>query len=127
MDLLTRGLRVVQCGRRFWVRFCRARAEERLHAAELELAHFVDDRPEVHEALRGVVEHQYLFGPQEEPAPDDTITVQRWPEAWRLIEGHPRTAEVDFPYGSPMASLQVSIVDRRQPSCIRGGFDIPAC
>jgi hypothetical protein len=37
------------------------------------LTHFVDDRPEVDEALRGVVEHQYLFGPQEEPAPDDTI------------------------------------------------------
>jgi hypothetical protein len=50
------------------------------------LTHFVDDRPEVDEALRGVVEHQYLFGPQEEPAPDDTIPVQRWPEARRLIE-----------------------------------------
>jgi hypothetical protein len=68
------------------VRFCRARAEKRLHAAELEFTHFVDDRPEVHEALLGVVEHRYLFGPQEQPAPDDTTAVQSWPEARRLIE-----------------------------------------
>jgi hypothetical protein len=68
------------------VRFCRARAEKRLHAAELELTHFVDDRPEVHEALLGVVEHRYLFGPPEQPAPDDTTPVQSWPERGRLIE-----------------------------------------
>jgi hypothetical protein len=52
------------------VRFCRARADKRLHAVELGLIHFVDDRPEVHAALHGVVEHQYLFGPQAQPAPD---------------------------------------------------------
>ncbi len=68
------------------VRFCQARVDKRLHAAELELTHFVDDRSEVHEALRGVVEHQYLFGRQARPAPDYTTPVQSWPEARRLIE-----------------------------------------
>ena len=44
------------------VRFCRIRAQKRQHCEELELTHFVDDRIDVHEAIHGTVEHQYLFG-----------------------------------------------------------------
>ena len=46
------------------VRFCRARADKRGHCEDLRLTHFVDDHPEVHEAIRGTVERQYFFGPQ---------------------------------------------------------------
>ena len=49
-------------------RFCR-RADKRAHCEELRLTHFVDDHPEVHAAIRGAVEHQYLFGPQRVPRP----------------------------------------------------------
>ncbi len=68
------------------VRFCRARAEKRLHCAELGLTHFVDDRPDVHEAIHDIVEYQYLFGPQSGPAPAYTISVDTWPALRRLIE-----------------------------------------
>src|SRR5215831_11035774 len=51
------------------VRFCRARADKRIHCVDLGLTHFVDDHPEVHEAIRGCVEHQYFFGPQRLPVP----------------------------------------------------------
>jgi hypothetical protein len=68
------------------VRFCRARADKRIHAVDLRLTHFVDDRVEVHAALHGFVEHQYLFGPQPQPAPGYTTAVLTWSEARRLIE-----------------------------------------
>jgi hypothetical protein len=68
------------------VRFCRARAEKRLHCAELGLTHFVDDRPDVHAAIHDIVEHQYLFGPQSAPAPIYTIPIDTWPALRRLIE-----------------------------------------
>jgi hypothetical protein len=68
------------------VRFCRDRADKRLHCVELGLTHFVDDRPDVHEAIHGVVEHQYLFGPQTAPAPSYTIAVATWPALRSLIE-----------------------------------------
>lgn len=44
------------------VRFCRERADKRSHCVDLGLTHLVDDRPDVHEAIRGTVVHQYLFG-----------------------------------------------------------------
>jgi hypothetical protein len=44
------------------VRFCRIRSQKRVHCIELELTHFVDDRPDVHAAIHGTVRHQYLFG-----------------------------------------------------------------
>jgi hypothetical protein len=46
------------------IRFCVKRPEKAIHCAELRITHFVDDKLDVHEALRGVVEHRYLFGPQ---------------------------------------------------------------
>lgn len=46
------------------VRFCRERSEKRDHAEDLGLTHFVDDRVDVHQHLRGVVRRLYLFGYQ---------------------------------------------------------------
>jgi len=67
------------------VRYCRARADKRIHCVELELTHFVDDHPEVHEAIRGAVEHQYFFGPQREPVPSYGVHAPTWPVALDLI------------------------------------------
>jgi hypothetical protein len=57
------------------IRFCLRRPEKAIHCAELGITHFVDDKPDVHAALAGVVPHRYLFGPQAPmpgvtPAPD---------------------------------------------------------
>jgi hypothetical protein len=68
------------------VRFCLQRAEKREHCVELALTHFVDDRVEVHTAIAGAVDHQYLFGPQPGPAPAFTTHVLTWPDARRRIE-----------------------------------------
>ena len=69
------------------VRFCRERPQKRDHAAELGLTHFVDDRPDVLEHLRGLVPHLFLFGPQREPAPEWARWVAGWPEAESAISG----------------------------------------
>jgi hypothetical protein len=63
------------------VRFCRRRADKREICAELELTHFVDDRLEVHAAIRGAVAHQFLFGSHNDPAPDYVIPVVDWNQA----------------------------------------------
>ena len=68
------------------LRFCRARVDKRIHAVDLGLTHVVDDHIEVHEAIRDVVEHRYLFGPQQMAAPDFVTPVPDWPTARRLIE-----------------------------------------
>jgi hypothetical protein len=68
------------------LRFCRERAEKRGHCEELGITHFVDDRVDVHTAIHGVVEYQYLFGPQAGPPPPFTTHVLTWPEARRHIE-----------------------------------------
>jgi hypothetical protein len=46
------------------VRFCRERRDKAIHATELRLTHFIDDRVDVHAHLRGVVPHLFLFGHQ---------------------------------------------------------------
>jgi hypothetical protein len=51
------------------VRFCRRRADKAIHCAELGITHFVDDTLEVHEALRGLVPHLYLFGSHQDQPP----------------------------------------------------------
>jgi hypothetical protein len=51
------------------LRFCLRRPDKAIHCAELRITHFVDDKLDVHRALRGVVAHRYLFGPQPTPAP----------------------------------------------------------
>jgi hypothetical protein len=68
------------------VRFCRERVEKRNHCEELDITHFVDDRVDVHAAIHGVVDHQYLFGPQPGSVPEYTTHVLTWPQARALIE-----------------------------------------
>jgi hypothetical protein len=51
------------------IRFCRRRPDKAVHCAELGITHFIDDKLDVHRALRGLVEHRYLFGPQRTPPP----------------------------------------------------------
>jgi hypothetical protein len=63
--------------RRDHVRFCRRRADKRGHCVELGLTHFVDDHPEVHEAIRDVVPYRYLFG---------SAPARTWADTERLIE-----------------------------------------
>jgi hypothetical protein len=46
------------------VRFCLERRDKAQHARELRLSHFIDDRVDVHEHLRGTVPNLYLFGHQ---------------------------------------------------------------
>lgn len=62
------------------LRFCRKRADKAGHCAELGITHMVDDRLDVHVALRGLVPHLYLFGPQHAPAPDWVTHVRTWAE-----------------------------------------------
>ncbi|HEX9033095.1 MAG TPA: hypothetical protein VF834_14740 [Streptosporangiaceae bacterium] len=69
------------------VRFCLTRQDKRGHCEELALTHFVDDRPEVHAAIRGTVEHQYFFGPQREPVPGYGIHAPTWAQVETLISG----------------------------------------
>ena len=67
------------------LRFCRARAEKRIHCEELGLTHFVDDNPEVHDAIRGIVDYQYFFGPQQAPVPRYGVHVPDWQHAEAAI------------------------------------------
>jgi tRNA(Leu) C34 or U34 (ribose-2'-O)-methylase TrmL len=67
------------------VRFCRTRPEKRIHCEELGLTHFVDDQPDVHTAIDGTVEHQYLFGTKQGRVPRHVVRTRTWAEAERLI------------------------------------------
>jgi hypothetical protein len=49
------------------VRFCRKRQDKARHCAELGITHMIDDRLDVHRAIREIVPHRYLFGPKEGP------------------------------------------------------------
>lgn len=75
---------------RFWertgvpegsVRFCRKRPDKAIHARQLGLTHFVDDRVDVLRHLRGLVPHLFLFGEQERPAPPWVTPLLRWADA----------------------------------------------
>jgi hypothetical protein len=50
------------------VRFCRQRADKAIHCAKLGITHMIDDRLDVHRALRGLVPYLYLFGRHAAPA-----------------------------------------------------------
>jgi hypothetical protein len=67
------------------IRFCRRRADKRIHCEELSLTHFVDDRRDVHAAIRDVVTEQYFFGPQPGPVPGYGHHTPTWTEVARLI------------------------------------------
>lgn len=51
------------------LRFCRKRADKAGHCAGLGITHMIDDRLDVHEAIRPLVPHRYLFGLQPDPPP----------------------------------------------------------
>lgn len=51
------------------IRFCLRRPDKAGHCAELGITHFIDDKLDVHQALRGIVAHRYLFGPQRTTPP----------------------------------------------------------
>lgn len=67
------------------VRFCRRRPDKRFHCEDLGLTHFVDDHPEVHSAIRGAVDHQYLFGPQRRSIPPYVQHTPTWADVERLV------------------------------------------
>lgn len=67
------------------VRFCRQRPDKAVHCRELGITHFVDDRIDVHQALRGLVPNLYLYGPQAAPAPDWVSPVATWADADEAI------------------------------------------
>lgn len=60
------------------LRFCRRREDKRVHADDLGLTHFIDDRLDVLSHLRGGVPHLALFGVQTDPIPDWVIHVPAW-------------------------------------------------
>lgn len=60
------------------VRFCLTRPEKADHAKELGLTDFIDDRADVHQALDGVVDRCYLFGPQRQGGADWMISTPTW-------------------------------------------------
>lgn len=67
------------------LRFCRKRPEKAVHCAELGITHFVDDKLDVHAALRGVVAHRFLFGPQPAPVPPWVRHTETWAAAEAAI------------------------------------------
>lgn len=82
---------------RFWdvtgvvpgnVRFCLERAQKARHCRDLAITHFIDDRLDVLEHLRGVVGHLYLFGTdwRARPAPAWAVPVVTWPSALATLE-----------------------------------------
>jgi hypothetical protein len=68
------------------LRFCLKRPEKAIHCAELGITHFVDDKLDVHQALRDVVPYRYLFGPQRTPPPAWVRPAPTWAAAEAAIE-----------------------------------------
>ncbi|TWD78973.1 hypothetical protein FB561_0021 [Kribbella amoyensis] len=72
------------------VRFCLRRPDKAIHCRELGITHFVDDKPDVHEALAGLVPYRYLFGPQRSRHVPAGVTATRtWSEVETAIAGEP--------------------------------------
>lgn len=69
------------------LRFCLKRHEKRGIAKQLRLTHFIDDRLDVLEPMRGVVPNLYLFGVQKGPAPSWVTPVRNWEEVGKLLLG----------------------------------------
>lgn len=67
------------------LRFCLRRPEKAGHCAELGITHFVDDKLDVHQALRGIVPHRYLFGPQRVTPPAWVQHTATWTDAEAAI------------------------------------------
>ncbi|GAA3916411.1 hypothetical protein [Actinoplanes auranticolor] len=67
------------------LRFCLKRPDKAVHCTELGITHFVDDKLDVHQALRGIVPHRYLFGPQRTPPPGWVQHTPTWAAAETAI------------------------------------------
>lgn len=69
------------------VRFCLRRPDKRTISAELGLTHLVDDRPDVHQAVRDVVAHRYLFGPQRPGVRAPALRTPTWADVEEHLRG----------------------------------------
>lgn len=67
------------------VRFCRRRADKAGHCAELRITHMIDDRLDVHAALRGIVPCLILFGPQAAEPPGWVRAAPAWADLEALV------------------------------------------
>lgn len=67
------------------VRFCRRRADKAQHCADLRITHMIDDRLDVHRAIRGLVPFRYLFGAPPEQVPDWVISTPTWTDVRATI------------------------------------------
>ena len=72
------------------IRFCLKRHEKTAIAEELRLNYFIDDRADVLEPMRGIVENLYLFGDQTVPISGWLFPVKNWQVAMSTIESHTR-------------------------------------
>lgn len=61
------------------LRFCLERREKAVHCRDLCVTHFVDDRMDVLDHLRGIVGRRYLFGPQTHARVPRNVT---WIRSW---------------------------------------------
>ncbi len=70
------------------VHFCRERHQKADICARLRVTHFIDDRADVLQHLRGVVAHRYLFGPQRPRTvvPPGVTPVASWAEAVEAVQ-----------------------------------------
>lgn len=60
------------------VLFCKERPQKADHCARHRITHFVDDRPDVLQHLRGLVPWLYLYGPQRHAPPVWCDHVENW-------------------------------------------------
>ena len=69
------------------VRFCIERPQKAAICAELGITHFVDDRMDVLEPMRGIVTERFLFGPQRHALPDNAgvRSLANWAEAAAVL------------------------------------------
>jgi len=72
------------------LRFCRERRDKAVHATQLGLTHFVDDRLDVLAHLQGLVGRRFLFGPQprrSSPQLDGLILAPSWADVLAELAG----------------------------------------
>lgn len=60
------------------IRFCRKRHEKAPLCEKLGITHFIDDRADCLDPMRGIVEHRFLFGPQKHEPHDNVCRVMTW-------------------------------------------------
>ena len=67
--------------------FCRKRPEKAPHCLRLGLDVFVDDRPDIHQTLAGIVGVRVLFGPQKRgrQTPPGVLAALDWDEVRQLL------------------------------------------